>query len=270
MSTQAERLSQFRSLHAPGRLLVLPNAWDAASARMAQEAGAAAIATSSAAVAWCHGYADREQTPIETELAAVREILRVVSVPVTVDSEAGYSEDPDEVARHVLALVEAGAAGINLEDGTAPPERLAAKIGAIKRAAKAKDADIFINARCDVYLQNLVPDDRKLEESIRRGKLYADAGADGLFMPGMSDVAQIRDVVNAIDLPLNILIMKNVPPIAELKTAGVRRVSAGALIGRAAYGQAQCATKMLLDEGRTDAIFATSADCPNFNDLFGA
>lgn len=269
MSTQAERLSQFRALHAPGRLLVLPNAWDAASARLAQEAGAAAIATSSAAVAWCHGYADREHTPTETVLAAVREILRVVSVPVTVDSEAGYSADPEQVAAHVMALIEAGAAGINLEDGTEPPELLRAKIAAIKRAAKAQGADIFVNARCDVYLQNLAPDDRKLDESLRRGKLYAEAGADGLFMPGMADVAQIREVVNTIDLPVNILIMRNVPAIAELKAAGVRRVSAGALIGRAAYGQAQRATKMLLDEGRYDSIFATSADCPNFNGLFG-
>jgi 2-methylisocitrate lyase-like PEP mutase family enzyme len=268
MSTQGERLEQFRALHAPGKILVLPNAWDAASARLAQEAGAAAIATSSAAVAWCHGYADREHIPIGTALEAVREILRVVSVPVSVDNEAGYSEEPEKVAAHACALMELGAGGINIEDGTAPPELLAAKIGAIKRAVKAKGADIFINARCDVYLQNLAPDDRKLEESLRRGKLYAQAGADGLFMPGMSNTAQIRDVVNAIDLPVNILIMKNVPAIAELKAAGVRRVSAGALTGRAAYGQAQNAVTMLLKEGRYDAIFATSSDCPNFNGFF--
>jgi 2-methylisocitrate lyase-like PEP mutase family enzyme len=269
MSTQSERLSEFRALHAPGRLLVLPNAWDAASARLAQEAGAAAIATSSAAVAWCHGYADREQMPTATALASSREIIRVVTVPVSVDSESGYSDDPTKVAEHLLALIEAGAVGINLEDGTEPPELLCAKIAAIKRAAKAQGADIFINARCDVYLQNLAPDERKLEESIRRGKLYADAGADGLFMPGMSDVRQIREVVNAIDLPLNILIMKNVPPIAGLKAAGVRRVSAGALIGRAAYGAAHTVVKQLLSDGKYDSIFATSADCPNFNALFG-
>jgi 2-methylisocitrate lyase-like PEP mutase family enzyme len=237
---------------------------------MAQELGAEAIATSSAAVAWCHGYADREQMPTATALASTREIVRVVAVPVSVDSEGGYSEDPEEVARHVLALIEAGAVGINLEDGTAAPELLCAKIAAIKRAAKAKGADVFINARSDVYLQNLAPDDRKLEESIRRGRLYAEAGADGVFMPGMSDTAQIREVVEAIDLPLNILIMRAVPPIAELKSAGVRRVSAGALIGRAAYGAAHNATKMLLFEGKYDAIFATSAACPNFNACFDA
>lgn len=270
MSTQGERLDQFRALHAPGEILVLPNAWDAASARLAQEAGASAIATSSAAVAWCHGYADREYIPTETALSAVREILRVVTVPVSVDNEAGYSEEPDKVAAHVGGLIELGAAGINIEDGTAPPELLAAKIGAIKRAAKAKSADIFINARCDVYLQNLAPDDRKLGESIRRGKLYAAAGADGLFMPGMSDIAQIREVVNTIDLPVNILVMKNVPRIAELKAAGVRRVSAGALTSRAAYGATQRAVTMLLKEGKYDAIFTTANDCPNFNGYFEA
>jgi 2-methylisocitrate lyase-like PEP mutase family enzyme len=268
MTRQSERLSQFRALHAPGRILVLPNAWDAASARMAQELGAKAIATSSAAVAWCHGYADGEGMPTDVVLTAVREVMRVVSVPVSVDSEAGYSSDPAAVAAHMMRLIDLGVVGINLEDGKGEPDLLCAKIRGIKQAASAKGADIFINARCDVYLQNLAPDDRKLAESIRRGKLYAEAGADGLFMPGMSDLSQIREVVNAIDLPLNILIMRAVPPVAELKAVGVRRASAGALIGRAAYGAAHNATKMLLSAGTYDAIFATCADCPNFNVLF--
>jgi len=268
MSTQRERLEKFRALHAPGRILILPNAWDAASARMVQELGAEAIATSSAAVAWCHGYADGETIPTETALAAAREIVGVVSIPVSVDSEAGYSSDAARVAEFACALIEAGAVGMNLEDGKSPPELLVSKIRALKQAAKSRDADIFINARCDVYLQNLVPDDRKLEEMIRRGKLYRDAGADSLFAPGMSEPAQIREVVQAIDLPVNILIMKTVPPIAEIKALGVRRVSAGALMGRAAYGAAHRATKKLLSEGKYDAIFDSSGDCPNFNGYF--
>jgi 2-methylisocitrate lyase-like PEP mutase family enzyme len=268
MSTQGEHLDRFRALHAPGNVLVLPNAWDAASARLTEEAGAAAIATSSAAVAWGHGYPDGDVVPNETVFTAVKEILRVISLPLSVDSEGGYSDDPEKVAAFVLKLIELGVAGINIEDGKSPPELLATKIEAIKRAAKAKDADIFINARCDVYLHNLVPDDAKLGEIIRRGNLYREAGADGLFAPVMADLAQIGEVVSAIDLPVNILIMRAVPVISELKAAGVRRVSAGALIGRAAYGQAQAATKMLLNEGRYDAIFATSADCPDFNVYF--
>jgi 2-methylisocitrate lyase-like PEP mutase family enzyme len=269
MGTQTERLSQFRALHTPGRCLILPNAWDAASARMAQELGAEAVATSSAALAWCHGYADKEYLPTGTTLWAVREIVRVVTVPVTVDSEAGYSPDPEKVAAHVCRLIDAGAVGINLEDGTEAPELLCTKIGAIKRAAKAMQADIFINARSDVYLQNLVPDGAKLAEIIRRGKLYAQAGADGFFAPAMHDLQEIAEVAGAVDLPLNILAMKVVPPVAELKKAGVRRVSVGALLGRAAYGAAVRAAKILLEQGRYDAVFETSGDCPNFNGLFG-
>jgi 2-methylisocitrate lyase-like PEP mutase family enzyme len=264
-----ERLEQFRAIHAPGRLLVLPNAWDVASARMVQELGAEAIATSSAALAWCHGYPDGDVVPNETVFTAVKEILRVISLPLSIDSEGGYSDDPEKVAAFVMTLIGLGGAGINIEDAKSPPELLCRKIAAIKRAAKAKGADIFINARCDVYLHDLVPDDAKLAETIRRGKLYRDAGADGLFAPAMHDLKEIADVVGAIDLPVNILAMRVVPPIAELKSAGVRRVSIGALTARCAYGAARRGVTMLLNEGTYDAIFATSADCPDFNEFFG-
>ena len=269
MSPQRESIEKFRAQHAPGKLLILPNAWDAASARAAEDAGAEAIATSSAALAWCHGYPDGEAVPPTTLIAAIREIGRVVKVPVSVDSEGGYSSDPAGAASFVAALIDVGAAGINLEDGSAPPDLLAAKIKAIKSGAKAKGADIFINARADVYLRNLVSDDAKLAEAIRRGHLYRDAGADGLFVPALNDLAGIREVARAVDLPLNSLVQKALPPVATLKAAGVRRVSAGAGISRAAYGAAMRATKMLLDEGKYDAIFASSGDCPEFNRLFG-
>jgi 2-methylisocitrate lyase-like PEP mutase family enzyme len=268
MSTQQERLEQFRTLHGKGRLLVLPNAWDAASARMVQELGSEAVATSSAAVAWCHGYADGETMPTDVVLAAVREVMRVVAVPMSVDSEAGYSSGPAQVAAHVMRLIELGAVGINLEDGKGEPDLLCRKIVAIKEAARSKGADIFINARCDVYLQNLVPDEDKLAEMIRRGRLYAEAGADGLFAPAMHDLGEIAEVIAAIDLPLNILAMRVVPPIAELKSAGVRRVSVGAITGRAAYGAALKGVSALLKDGTYDTLLATSGDCPNFNTLF--
>ncbi|HEY2070444.1 MAG TPA: isocitrate lyase/phosphoenolpyruvate mutase family protein [Rhizomicrobium sp.] len=268
MPTQSEQIGTFRALHSAGKLLILPNAWDAASARLVQEAGAKAVATSSAAVAWCHGYADGEALPREIVMQATREVLRVVKVPVSVDSEAGYADDAGGAAAHVMALIELGGAGINIEDGTASPDLLALKIRATKAAAKAKGADIFINARADVYLKNLVPDDAKLAEMIRRGKLYRDAGADGFFAPAMTDLAAIREVAGAVDLPLNSLVQKALPPIAALRHAGVRRVSAGASISRAAYGAAMRATKMMLDDGKYDAIFASSGDCPEFNPLF--
>jgi 2-methylisocitrate lyase-like PEP mutase family enzyme len=193
-----------------------------------------------------------------------------VKVPVSVDSEGGYSPDPEQAARFVCAMIDAGAVGINLEDASAPPDLLAAKIKAIKSAAKSKDAEIFINARADVYLRNLVPDAAKLAEAIRRGILYRDAGADGLFVPALNDLAGIREVVRAIDLPLNSLAQKALPPIAELKAAGVRRVSAGAGISRTAYGAAMRATTRILKEGNYDAMFELAADCPSFNALFAS
>jgi 2-methylisocitrate lyase-like PEP mutase family enzyme len=265
MTSQPQRVAEFRALHAPGQILVLPNAWDAASARAGEEAGAKAIATSSAAVAWCHGYADGEAIPHDTLMASIREIVRVVRVPVSVDSEAGYSRDPAEVAAYTASLREMGVAGINLEDGTDPAELLAAKIKVIKGAG----GDIFVNARADVYLKNLVPDGAKLAEMKRRAALYRDAGADGLFVPGIADLSIISEIVRAIDLPVNCLAQKTSPPVAELKAAGVRRVSAGAGISRAAYGAAMRATKMMLDEGKYDAIFVSAADCPEFNKYFG-
>ena len=269
MGSQSEKVKQFRALHATGAFLLLPNSWDAASARATEEAGAKAVATSSAAVAWCHGYKDGEGMPREVVLTAAREVMRAVSLPVTVDSEAGYSSDPAAVAEHVLTLIELGVAGINIEDGTDKPELLVAKIKAIRSAAKAKGADIFINARADVYLKNLLPDDKKLAELIRRGNLYREAGADGFFAPALHDVSEIKDVNGAVDLPLNLLLMRMTPPIHAMKEAGVRRVSVGASIGRAAYGVTMRATRMLLDEGKPDAIFASSGESPDFNKLFG-
>jgi 2-methylisocitrate lyase-like PEP mutase family enzyme len=269
MISQKDRVAQFRDAHTKGSVLVLPNAWDAASARMAADAGAKAVATSSAAVAWCHGYADGETMPRDVVMTATKEVLRVVDLPVTVDSEAGYSDDPAKVAAHVVALIDLGVAGINIEDGEDEPGLLVAKIEAIKAAAKARGADIFVNARSDVYLQNLVPDDAKLKEIIRRGVIYRDVGADGFFAPAVTALSDIRAVVDAVDLPVNILMMRAVPPIPEMKAAGVRRISTGALIGRAAYGKAVKAIRMLLDDGKPDAIFETSGDCPDFNKAFG-
>src|ERR1700733_5879726 len=142
MTATADRTAQFRALHKPGSMLVLPNAWDAASARLAEECGAQAIATSSAAVAWAHGYPDGEALPTETHLAMTAEIVRTVAIPVSVDSEAGFSPDPEKVAELVVALGRAGASGVNLEDGMSPPPLLADKISAIRRAAKRADLDV--------------------------------------------------------------------------------------------------------------------------------
>ncbi len=267
-ATQRTQASAFRALHAPGNLAVLPNAWDAASARVSEELGAKAIATSSASLAWSHGYPDGQAVPAATILAAVAEIIRVVRVPVSVDSEAGYSDDPARVADHICALADLGVVGINLEDAKAPAELLAAKVAAIKAALSKQGRDVFVNARCDVFLHKLVPAEAALAETIARGNRYLQAGADGFFVPAMVDLDQLRAVASAVALPLNAMVMATLPPVAALKAAGVRRVSAGAATGRAAFGAAHRAMKQFLEDGTYDAIFSASEGVPNMNALF--
>jgi 2-methylisocitrate lyase-like PEP mutase family enzyme len=266
-NTQKDKAAAFRSLHAPGQLLLLPNAWDAASARIAEECGATAIATSSAAVAWAHGYPDGEKLPKDIFLTMVHEIVRVAKRPVSVDSESGLSENPEEVADLVVTLAKAGTVGINLEDGNASPALLVSKIKAIKSAVAREGLDIFVNARTDVYLKSLVPAERALDETLARGRLYRDAGADGLFVPALVDTGTMRKIADAIVLPLNVLIWKGLAPAAALKDAGVRRISAGAGIARGAYGASRRAIAEILDAGRYDAMYADAENCPNLNAL---
>ena len=183
-TTQNQMAARFHALHSPGKLLVLPNAWDVASARIAEDAGAEAIATSSAAVGWAQGYPDGEKLPKARLLQLVGNIVRLAKVPVSADSEGGYSTDIAEVAGFVVSMAKAGAVGINIEDGTLPPPMLVEKIKAIKQACAREGVEMFVNARTDVYLKKLVPVEQALEETLARGRLYRDAGADGFFVPG--------------------------------------------------------------------------------------
>jgi hypothetical protein len=157
----------FRRLHQDG-LLILANAWDAGSARLIESLGAPAIATTSAGVAWAHGYADGDLLPVPLLLATVHDIARVNRVPLTVDCEGGYSSDPAAVGETIAAVVEAGGVGINLEDGSGPPDLLCAKIEHIKRAVARRGADVFVNARTDVYLRSLAPAGARRETLARR------------------------------------------------------------------------------------------------------
>ena len=212
-----ESVAEFRALHARGELLILPNAWDAGSAALIESCGARAIATSSAALAWAHGYPDGEVLPKEALLDAVSEIMRAIRVPLSVDVEAGFSRKPEQVASLVLELIELGAAGINLEDGTEPPELLAAKIEAVKSAAKREHCDMFVNARTDVVLRQLVPANEAVPEVLARAARYARAGADGLFVPRLAEPDAIRKVVAAVDLPLNVMAIPSLAPLAQLR-----------------------------------------------------
>ncbi|TDW88805.1 isocitrate lyase/phosphoenolpyruvate mutase family protein [Kribbella sp. VKM Ac-2566] len=239
MNDLARRL---RELHGQPPL-VLPNAWDAGSARAIEAAGATAIATTSAGVAWAAGVDDAGGLNQESAIAALRAICAAVSVPVTADIEAGYGD----VAGTVTAVVEAGAVGINLEDSTArvldDPLVQAERIKTARAAAVAAGIDLVINARTDTYLFS----DRT--GTIERAKIYADAGADVLFVPGVVDLPTIAELVLESPLPLNVMVGPGAPTVAELAEVGVARISVGPAITSAAYALAQSAAKELLTSG---------------------
>ena len=247
----------FKELHAGPDILILPNAWDAITARVVANAGAKAIATSSAAVAWSHGYPDGNALPVPMLLATLREITRVVNVPVTADIESGYSDDPATVGETVRALLDAGVAGINLEDRGESPDLLCAKIEAARNAGP-----IFINARTDLFLKK---HDDALAGSIARARRYADAGADGIFVPGVTDAAQIATLAKEIALPLNIMARPGVPAAAELQRLGVRRLSAAAWIARAALKTVSDVASAFLANGDCDELGAAAGAIVDFN-----
>lgn len=226
--SQSERAAAFRRLHDEG-LLILTNAWDAGTARLMQSLGAPAVATTSAGVAWAHGWADGDLLPAARLAETARGVSEAVTVPVSVDIEGGYSDDPGAAADVAKAVWDAGAVGINIEDGAGAPDLLAAKIAAIRAAC---GPDLFINARCDVWLKGL----GGVDEALRRAALYREAGADGFFAPGLSDGEGIRALAAGIGLPLNVMAVPGLPRAEALKTLGVRRLSAGASLGEAAYG----------------------------------
>lgn len=263
-------MESFRSLHAPGQILVLPNAWDAGSARVIEACGARAIATTSAGLAWSRGHADGHQLPPSVLARAVEEIARVLSIPLSVDSEGGYSADPKQVGETIAAVVAAGAVGINLEDGTAAPELFCAKLEAAKNAASRAGVDLFVNARTDVYLRRLVPGERALEETLARGRRYLNAGADGLFVPFLTDASALRTIASEIALPLNAMVWSGLPSVDELQKLGVRRVSAGSGIAHAAYSVARASARELLEKGRYDHMLGQQDAELSLNQLLKA
>jgi 2-methylisocitrate lyase-like PEP mutase family enzyme len=257
----------FRQLH-DGDLLILPNAWDAGSARLIESRGAKAIATTSAGLAWSSGYPDGDALPIEQLLAAVRAIARIIYVPLTIDIEGGYSNDPAAVARLVARVLEAGAVGINIEDGAGSPELLCAKIAAARKSAERAGIELFINVRTDVYLRNLAGDGDAVGEVGRRAERYRAAGCDGLFVPGLAHGAEIETIAAAIwSIPLNVMLVPGLPSNELLQARGVRRLSAGSAIAQAALGRvARLAGEFLA--GRADEMFANTAEYGELNRLF--
>jgi 2-methylisocitrate lyase-like PEP mutase family enzyme len=248
-TSRPSAFDRFSALHEGGELLRLANAWDAGSARLTESLGAKAVATTSAGMAWSAGYGDGNRMPPELVVAIARNIARVVDVPVSIDLEGGYSSDPAEVARLAVTLAQAGVAGVNLEDGSEPAELLARKIEATKAALAEAGTDLFVNARTDVYLAGLAEPDKRVAEVLRRAGLYEAAGANGLFVPLVIDLAEMRQIAGGTRLPLNVMAWPGLPSLGELHQAGVRRLSAGAGISARIWAQAEKLTRDFLATG---------------------
>jgi 2-methylisocitrate lyase-like PEP mutase family enzyme len=231
--TQQQYAETFHSLHMKGDLLALFNAWDVATAKAIAKASPA-VATSSGAVASAFGYADGEDAPFDMVEGLVSRMTAAVRVPVSIDLEAGYGDTPDAAAKSAARILKAGAIGINIEDGLSrgkrqlvSTEQHAAKIKAVRDTGQKLGIRLFINARTDPFLLKFGSPDECLNEAASRAKAYADAGADGIFVPGLTDLALIEKFVQLTPLPVNIMVTQGVPEIRDLARAGVRRVSLG-------------------------------------------
>lgn len=259
----------FRNLHQqPGQPLVLANIWDPGTARLVESLGAKAIATTSAGVAWSLGYADGNRMRPDQLAHVVRGIMGAVKVPVTIDVEAGYSQDPAAVLEGLKPILETGVAGINIEDGADAPDVLARKIEIIKRGTTSMGLDVFVNVRTDVYLRNLSVDDEKVSETLRRASLYESAGADGLFVPGIVDAAQIREVGAGTQLPLNVMAVPGLPALRELAQLDVRRLSAGSALSQVMWKHLAHLSERFLIDGDSSLLTSDSMGYGQLQALF--
>lgn len=262
LSAQSEKAERFRGLHDRKKVLILPNAWDVPSARIFEDAGFPAVATSSAGMMVSLGYPDGEEIPTEEFISAVRRIARVLSVPLTVDIVGGFGHDPEEVAKTVKSVVDAGAVGINIEDFVhsrkelLPVEKQVVRLRAVVHLQKSIDVPFVINARTDAFRFGPGDESAKLDEAIRRGIAYRDVGADCIYPMGLTDAASISKFVKAVDFPMNVMVRKGLPSVPELGRLGVARVSFGPSASYAAMGLLKRASEEVLTKG----TYATLVD----------
>lgn len=269
---QRRKAATFRSLHDSG-VFALPNAWDAGSAVLIAEAGAQAIATTSAGISWSLGRPDGQNLTQQEMTSVVARIAAAVDLPVSADIEGGYGSGPDAVAAAVRAVIGAGVVGINLEDSGAPggglfgPSAQVARIAAARAAAAdAGLPELVINARTDVFLFGIGEPAGRLDDVISRSAAYAAAGADSLFVPGLLDLDTLGTLTSKVSLPVNAMVGPGAPDIASLSAAGIRRVSLGQAIAQAAYTLARKAAAEVLTAGTYNLI----SDADPFGDINGA
>ena len=255
MESQEEKAEEFRALHHAKHILVLPNCWDVPSARVFEEAGFPAVATSSAALMASLGYPDGEIISKVELVSAVKKIAKSLSVPLSVDLVAGFGETAREVVVSVSSIIEAGAVGVNIEDffhetkTLRPMETQAEKITAIKELGQAIHIPIVINARTDALRYATGDMEAKLDEAIRRATVYRDAGADCVYPLGLTDPQSISKFVRALSFPVNVMVRPGLPPISELERLGVARVSLGPTASYATMGLLKRIATELLEKG---------------------
>ena len=255
LKSQEEKAEDFRALHHGKRILVLPNAWDVPSARVFEDAGFPAVATSSAGMLVSLGYPDGEVIDRQEFVSAVGRIARILSVPLSADIVAGFGKTSKEVLATVKAILKAGAIGVNIEDfihatrKLHPVERQIKNVKAIRKVAETTGIPLVINARTDALRFADGDEEARFKEATRRAIAYRDAGADCVYPMGLIDGASIARFVKALDFPINVMVRKGLPPVSELQRLGVARVSFGPTPSYAAMGLLKRAAKEVLEKG---------------------
>jgi len=273
MSTQSDKAEEFRRLHDRREVLVLPNAWDVPSARVFEDEGFPAVATSSAGMLVSLGYPDGEEILLKEFDAAVRRISRVLSVPLNVDVVGGFGDTPEGVARSVRAVIGAGAVGINIEDFVhaskklLPLEKQKTRLRALTRLRESLKVPFVINARTDALRYAPGDDDAKMKEAIARAEAYRDLGADCVYPMGLTDAESISEFVKALDFPTNVMVRKGLPPVPELKRLGVARVSFGPSASYAAMGLLKRASREVREKGTFDSLVEGAITFDELNSL---
>lgn len=267
---QARKAQALRALHSGPKPLLLPNVWDVASARIIEESGFPAVATTSAGIAFAHGLPDGEKIQPDRMMAAVEAIAQSVTVPVTADLEAGYGNTPESVFSIAGELIAAGAVGMNFEDATGDATRplvdltlQVEKIRAIREAAERLGVPLVLNARTDVYLLQVGDPAKRHDETLRRLRAFRDAGADCAFVPGLSDASTIRRLVSDVHCPINILAGPGSLSVGELTVLGVRRISLGSGPMRASLGL----LRRIADELKKSGTYAAMEGAPSHAEI---
>lgn len=273
LNTQKKKAEQFHKLHHDGNFLLLPNIWDPIGAALLQNLGYPAVATASYATAWTQGYLDGEQIPVDKLLYMVKQIAQSVSIPVSVDFERGFARYKAPLQQNVKDLIAAGAVGLNIEDKSnsgelVSLERQCDRIEWIKRAAEETGVPLFINARTDAYLLgDALSSEEKYEETLKRGLAYKEAGAHCIYPILMKDKDQIKNLVDALDMPININTIPGTPDLKTLKSLGVSRVSIGPGLFKLAFKAMKESAEQLLDFEGVDQITQNPISTQYINEL---